>query len=294
MQASSATSTKGDFSFFLDLTHGQYLISGILTSLILVTALLVLRHLLIRVVRGREEILSKDQRRWLTSIRNTVWIALIVGLIFIWAPQIQTLAFSLTAFVVAMVIATKEYIMCFTGGLLRTSTRPFKVGNWITVSGISGEVTDMDAFAVRLQEVDISGGTYQFTGQTFIVPNSVFLSANVENLTFTKQYVNLSVPVSVDGGAYDPQALMDRLKETSLKIFAPLKDEAVKFNRRVERKSGVDLPDPEPHFFMKTTDSSHIILTVRMLVPTLQAAQIASEITSDLLSYAWRLKRDGK
>jgi small-conductance mechanosensitive channel len=289
MQASNTAEARGEvLSFINDIANGQFLLSGGITSLLLIAALIILRTVLIRIMRGREEILSKDRRRWITNVKNTIWVALVIGLIFIWAPQIQTLALSLTAFAVALVIATKEFIMCLVGGLVRTSTRPFKIGNWITVNGVSGEVTDMDAFAVRLQEVDISGKTYQFTGQTFVIPNSVFLTAQVENLTFTKQYVYLDVPVTVKIDDCDPVKMMDRLKEITAKLYEPLHDEAGKFIRRIERKASVDLPDPEPHYFISAHDSGYCTFSVRLLAPTALATELSSAITLEFLS---QLKR---
>src|SRR5690606_25179459 len=98
-------------------------------------------------------------------------------------------ALSITAFVVALVVATKEMILCLTGAIMRATTQPFKAGEWITIDGVTGEVIDLDAFAFRLQEVDMSGKTYQFTGRTITIPNSKLFTHNVENANFFKAYI---------------------------------------------------------------------------------------------------------
>ena len=84
----------------------------LLTSVIFIAFLWSLQVLLIRMVRGKKEVLSKDQRRWINLIKNGIIVSVLLALVLIWAPQLQTFALSLTAFAVALVVATKEMILC--------------------------------------------------------------------------------------------------------------------------------------------------------------------------------------
>ncbi|NCC21354.1 MAG: mechanosensitive ion channel [Alphaproteobacteria bacterium] len=269
---------------FLAMVETNFLIGGILTSVLLVAGLAVLRMALVRLIRGKEELLSKDKRRLITTLKNVVWVVLVVGLIFIWAPEIQTLALSLTAFAVAFVIGIKEWIMQITGGLYRTSTKPFKVGDWITVAGLSGEVMDMDAFAVRLQEVDIAGQTYQFTGRTMLVPNSHFLTNHVDNLNFIKNYVFIDVTLTLEAGEQNPSDVLGTLQEVAQRYFAPLRNEALAFVRKVERKASIDIADPDPQAIF-AMEGTHEKYGVRLMVPTKEAVAIRTGITRDVLQY---------
>jgi small-conductance mechanosensitive channel len=84
-------------------------------------------------IRTRTEMPPHDQRRLLVSSRNVFLFLLLVGLALIWAPQLRTLALSLTAVAVAIVVATKELILCLSGAVLRATARAFDVGDWIEV-----------------------------------------------------------------------------------------------------------------------------------------------------------------
>jgi len=139
--------------------------------------------------------------------------------------------------------------------------------------------------ATMVQEIDPTGKTYQFTGRSIQIPNSKFLTANVENANFIKDHVYHDVPITVQYADLDPAALTAELQKITEKYFAPLREEAVKFNKKIEKKVALDFAEPEPQFFLRTTDIGHYVHSVRMFVPTRQAAQIGADITRDFLSY---------
>ncbi|MDZ7811403.1 MAG: hypothetical protein U5L11_16880 [Arhodomonas sp.] len=62
-------------------------------------------------------------------MRNLAVIIAAIGLVLIWLPALHTFALSITAFAVALVIATKELILA-SGTVLRTLSRPFEIGDW--------------------------------------------------------------------------------------------------------------------------------------------------------------------
>jgi len=268
----------------------QLLMQGAITTVLLIAGVVLLRYFLSHFVRGKSEILDKEQRRWLNHINNGTTILVLLGLILIWTPQIHTFALSLTAFAVAVVLSTKELLMCITGGFLRATTKPFDIGDWITVDDLTGEVMRITTMATVVEEIDMAGETYQFTGQTIQIPNSKFLSINVENANFIKNHVYYDIPITVQYADLDPQKLMKQLQNITTKHFAPFRDEATKFNKKVEKVAAVDFADPEPQYFLKTTDSGHFVYTVRLFVPTLKAVQIGTSITQDFLSYVYKTK----
>ena len=270
------------------------LIGALITSALMVAGLILLRQLIIRTIRAKSEILNKDQRRMIVNTKNITWGLVFVGLLMIWAPQLHTFALSITAFTVAVVIATKEIILCLTGAIYRVSNTPFKVGDWITVEGTTGEVINTNALGFDIQVIDSKTGSYQFTGQTVTIPNSKFFTANIENANFIKVYVLQDIPLTVQYADLPPDTLMQKLRDIVETHYAPLRDDAAKFIRRVERKAGVDLPDAEPQFFLRTSDVGHNVFTVRQFVPTREAARIASAITVDFLKYVHAAKKRQK
>lgn len=268
-------------------------VSGMLSAAIAVGVILILRYLLVRVVRGKTEILARDQRRWINRINNATTVIVLISLVFIWAPQLHTFALSLTAVAVAIVLTTKELLMCLTGGFLRAGTKPFDVGDWITVDNLTGEVMAITTMTTVIEEID-TDKTYQFTGRTVQIPNSKFLSSNVENSNFIKYYVYYDFQINVQIADLDPARLMAKLEDITVKYYAPFHEGAVKFNRKVERKAAVDFADPDPQYLLKTTDAGHAIFTVRFFIPTQKAAETGAAITRDFLSYVYNQRRKTK
>ncbi|MGZ9097850.1 MAG: mechanosensitive ion channel family protein [Micavibrio sp.] len=266
----------------------------LLTSVIFIAFLLALRTLLIRMVRRKADIMTKEQRRWINRIKNSIIVVMLICLTMIWAPQLQTFALSLTAFTVALVIATKEMILCLTGSLFRVSTQPYKIGDWVSIDGITGEVMDINAFTTRLEEIDVAGKSFAFTGKSIFLPNSKLFTAIVENQSFIKSFVFQDFSVAVQSNGLNPVELAATLKEVTEKHTAASKEDASKFARRVSRKAGIDIPEAEPSFGFRTTELGHYVFTGRIFVPTRAAAEIATLISQEFLANVHEIKKDLK
>jgi small-conductance mechanosensitive channel len=277
---------------FESLEWGTLLSFGsIITSLLLIVTIVVTRGFLIRRVRKDDEILGKDQRRWIIRIKNTSAILIIIGLILIWAPQLHTFAISIAAFAVALVIATKEMILCLTGAIMRATSQPFKVGEWVTVDNVTGEVIDLDAFAFRLQEVDMEGKTYQFTGRTITVPNSALFTSKIVNANFFKTYIFEDVRVAVQYTDIDPAEALKALQKIVEKNFEPLRKDALLFNKKIRRRAAIDVGSAEPVYDLTTSELGHYQFHVRLFVPTAMASNIGSEISRDFLSQIYKMRQ---
>lgn len=265
--------------------------SALVVSLLLVTGVWLLRRLLIRYVWRDAEVLAKEQRRWIIRIKNISTITIFVGLILIWAPQLHTIALSIAAFAVALIVATREMILCLMGAIMRATTQPFRAGEWISIDGVMGEVIDLDAFSFRLQEVDMKGKSYQFTGRTVTIPNSRLFSANIEHANFFKAYIFEDVRVTVQFADVEPDAAMDILKEISERHFAPYRADATAFNRKVRRRAGIEIGPAEPTYDLTTSDVGHYQFFVRFFLPTSVAAAVGSDVTKDFLKEIHAMRR---
>jgi len=265
-------------------------LGSIVTSILFIGAIMLVRGFLIRYLRKDVEILGKEQRRWIIRVKNTAAILIVFGLFLIWAPQLHTFALSIAAFAVALVVATKEMILCLTGAIMRATSQPFKVGEWVTVDGVTGEVIDLDAFSFRLQEVDMEGKTYQFTGRTITVPNSKLFTANIENSNFFKSYIFEDVRVAVQYNDIAPEAALQILKDIAEKVFAPYRDNALLFNRKIRRRAGIDIGSAEPVFDLTTSELGHYQFHARFFVPTNNAAEVGSEVSKEFLTRMHKLR----
>ncbi len=266
------------------------LVEPLFTSVLLLATLLTARLFLIRAVRNKSEILSRDQRRWISRIKNGILLLILLGLVLIWAPQLHTLALSLAAVAVALVVATKEMILCLSGAFMRVSTRPFIVGDWITIDGISGEVLDVNAFTIKLQKLDIAGKSYQVTGPTVEIPNSRLLTSTVENLTLNKSWAYHDIRIVVPATEARPIQHMAMLQEIVTNHYADFQEQSEIQHARLKRKSGIDLPGIKPDCTLGTTDLGHNIFTAHLFVPTRDAGRLTRDITLDFLSGVQKLK----
>lgn len=270
----------------------HFLTEPLATSVLLIATLLTARHFLVRAVRNKSEILNRDQRRWISQIKNGILLLLVIGLILIWAPQLRTLALSLAAVAVALVVATKEMILCLSGAFMRISTRPFAVGDWITIDNLSGEVIDVNAFSIKLQKLDVAGKTYQITGPTIEIPNSRLLTSAVENLTLGKSWIYHDVRIVVPAAESQPGAQMAILEKIVTEKYAGLQEQSEAQHTRLKRKSGIDLPGIRPGFTLATTDLGHHVFIAHLFIPTREAARFSREITLEFLQAVHILKQE--
>ncbi|MGN7062004.1 mechanosensitive ion channel domain-containing protein, partial [Neisseria sp. P0001.S006] len=82
--------------------------------------------------------------RSLVVCRNISMLLLLFGVAMIWAAQIQTLALSMFAVAAAIVVATKELIMCLSVSILRSVTKQYSIGDYIEINGLRGLVVDIN------------------------------------------------------------------------------------------------------------------------------------------------------
>jgi small-conductance mechanosensitive channel len=270
----------------------NFYIREILTSLIFIGILMTVRVLLIRVTKRDGDVISKDQRRWIVRVKNTSIVVGIIGIIMIWAPQLHTLALSLTAVTIAIVVALKEVILCITAAFVRVTTTPFRVGDWIVLEGQAGEVIDIDAFTLRMQEVDLANSSYEYTGRIITVPNSKIFTANITNLNFTRKgHLFKDVTVNVAYNEVDPNALVDSFETIVKAVYEGHREKATDSIRRAVKKTGLGLSSPEPVITIRTTDLGHYVLAARLFIPVEKVAEISAAIVQQTAAKAYELRQ---
>lgn len=160
--------------------------SDVLASACLLLGLLASRMIAGRALLRRDDITEKVARWWTANVRNVLILVAVVGLIMIWAPQLRTFALSLTAVAVAIVVATKELILCLSGAALRTFTRAFSVGDIIEVGATKGEVLDLNLLATQLREFESIDGSVVPTGRIVTLPYSLLFSSPAKVLPHSR------------------------------------------------------------------------------------------------------------
>ncbi len=250
-----------------------------------------LRTLLVKGIRGDDSILSEQQRKWMSRTKNGSFLIILFVTFLLWRSEINEFALSLTAIAVAIVVASKEIILCFTGYIERASSQSFDIGDWIEVGTLSGEVIDHNLMATKVQEIDNKNNTYVYTGKTVTLPNSLFFSTPVKNLNFMKRYVyhEFSITLKTDTNYYAHLLL---ITEYINQIIYDFYDIAVRYNHMIERRAGVDLPGAEPYVYIRTTELGDQQIIVRLFCPTERAVELEQTVRHYVMHLYQTLKND--
>ncbi len=266
------------------LSSEQQVIVRVVLSIALIAGLALLRRAAIRRMRGRADVLEPRRRRQIFYIGNAFNIATGLGLLLLWLGQVQNLLLSLTAVTVAVVLATKELLMCISGFALRTGANSFSVGDYIEVGSLRGEVTDFNLLTTTLLEVEGAEGGYAHTGHRIVLPNSQFLANPVRNGRQIRPFVLHDVAVTVDPVS-DPAAALAWLEARCQEAVAPFTELAQNHGSEIDRKFGIDLPGPDPEVSLRTTDAGKLVFYMRLFCPVSRARFIERDLTAALLQY---------
>lgn len=241
--------------------HGRHLVQFALTLAWLLLVLL-LRSFVLRILQGKEWASEEERLRWRLRTVNAALILLIVGVILIWFAELKDMALSAVALVAAMVIATRELIVCIMGSLLRTASNSYSIGDRIELANHRGDVIEYGLLTTTIMEV---GPSHRRTGRAIVIPHSVLLSQAVVNESFTEEYVlhTFELPLRADEDWQEAERVLLR---TARKVCEADLPEAERHMRRLAREHGLAPSTVEPRVSIKLSDSSTVHLVVR--VPT--------------------------
>lgn len=252
---------------------------------VLVVASVGLRTVLKRAIEHASFSSEQMRLRWLVMARNVSLGVLLLGGTIIWAAEIQSFAISIVAIAAAIVLATKELILCMSGAVLRAGSGAYSLGDRIELAGTRGDVIDISLLSTTLLEV---GPSHQRTGRAVTVPNSALLSGAVVNETFMERYVLHVVKVPIDPRQEDWEAAEKALLEAGREVCAEYLEPARAFMDALSKKHG--LPNlavaPRVHLALASPSEAHLLL--RVPSPVRERGRIEQAILRRYLSRSKR------
>jgi small-conductance mechanosensitive channel len=256
-----------------------------LTSLLLLLSLLIFRTLIVRAIAKNPTLSMEATRRWVVSVRNTVLFVLLVGLVVIWAHELQALAVSLVALAAAFVLATKELILCWSGAALRVGGKVYSVGDRIQIAGHRGVVLDHDIFATKLLEIGPGQASHLYTGRVMVFPNSLlFMNALVkENPGQEYGLYILVVPLRDNDDWRDAER---HLLDAAQAECSPFMKEAGRHMKLLEQTTLLEAPSPEPRITIHLSEPGRIQLVLRFPAPDRGRSRIEQAILRRYLTAA--------
>ncbi|MBA1204604.1 mechanosensitive ion channel family protein [Pseudomonas capeferrum] len=165
--------------------------------------------------------------------------------------NLTSLTWVVSALSVGIGFGLQAIVQNFISGLILLTERPVKVGDWVSLAGVEGDIRRINVRATEIQMSDRS---------TVIVPNSQFISQNVRNVTMANALgvvgITLTLPLDTDAG---------EVRELLLQAYA-------------EHESILDAPAPSVTF--KDLTSAGMVMSASGYVA---GPRVVSGTRSDLL-----------
>ena len=256
-----------------------------LTSLLLLAFLLIVRALIVRAIAKNPTLSMEAKRRWVVSVRNSIVFVLLVGLVVIWAHELQAFGLSLVALAAAFVLATKELILCWSGAALRVGGKIYSVGDRIQIAGHRGVVLDHDIFATRLLEIGPGQASHLYTGRVTVFPNSLLFANALVKENPGQEYglYILSIPLKDnEDWRVAEQHLLDAAKAECSSFM----NEASRQMKLLEQATLLEAPSPEPRITIQVIETGHIQLVLRFPAPDRGRSRIEQAILRRYLTAA--------
>jgi small-conductance mechanosensitive channel len=251
----------------------------IVTFLLIFVSFMV-KQLIIKIIKRKSR---QNKRLQINMVNNVFTIFMIVVVFNIWSEEIQKFAFSIAAFIVAIVLATREFIQCFIGFIYILSSRPFRIGDWVQVGKYVGEVHSTDWAKLTLLEVNKDD--YEYTGKTLYLPNSQLITSVIKNLNFLKRYAMHHFTIVRDASV-NPFEFLDVLHEKAELYCDDFKDVAIRYNQLIENRLDISIAGPEPHIQVATSELGDTQVFFTIFCPTESAMAIEQKLTADFM-YLW-------
>src|SRR6185369_12912931 len=114
---------------------------------------------------------------------------------------LERIAWVASALSVGIGFGLQAVVQNFVSGLILLAERPVKVGDWVSLGGVEGDIRRINVRATEIQMGDRS---------TVIVPNSEFITKVVRNVTLADPLglVQLKLPVPLGSDAQQVRELL--------------------------------------------------------------------------------------
>lgn len=259
------------YSYFSNNTAGQLIFS------VLFIGLYLFLKSFFNKVMAKSDIQITRKRRWILMYRNVLNLSLILILFTLWFAELQTFAISILAVAAAIIIASKEFLLCFLGGLMRAVAHPFKVGDRIEVGEHRGLVLDSNFISTNLLELGPKYYSHQYSGRTLSIPNSLFLTKPIINETALSEFVVHTFVIPLDRSV-DWELHEKVLLDASNEVCAEYLEKTKKYFHHIERKEGITMPAAEPRTRVQLESATSINLVARVPCPSYERGLVEQAI----------------
>ena len=252
----------------------------VLSTIGLITVVLLIKHAIIKWAKKRSKKLKTDHRNSINTFENIVNAILAFVVIAFWANEMQNLALSIAAFMVAIVLAIREFIQCVIGFFYYVSVRPFRVGDWVKVDNVAGEVVEIDWVKTVLLEIDPEH--YDYTGQHIYVPNNKLISQTVKNLNFFKRYSLHQFTITTEP-TVNVYEFVEDFATFAREQCAHFREVALRYKSFIEHSLDAEFIDVDPHITVDTNRYAKTVVTVSLFCPTNERGELEDMLGKEFM-----------
>ncbi len=155
------------------------------------------------------------EHRGVETLRTIIEVAIqvigvvFIGLVFFGPPQETTTMIGLTT--AALTIALQDYIIAFLGWFFLVGKYGIRVGDWVEINGVSGEVAEVGLISTTLLETTGLVDRDFPTGRRISFLNGFAIRGQYFNFSTEGQWLRDEITVSVSAGQ-DIQSLAKRVE----------------------------------------------------------------------------------
>ncbi|MCB9062047.1 MAG: mechanosensitive ion channel [Halobacteriovoraceae bacterium] len=269
-----------------------YLKTVILSLLLLIFATIIKKLLVLNIAKKN---INRPEKIFLQKkISQYTNYLFLIFLFILWFSQLQVVFVSFVAVAAAVVVATKEIIMCAMGGIYLRQNNLFKEGHRIEIDNIRGFVVERLFLTTKVLEIGPEKYSQQTTGDVVSIPNSIFLSKSLKNESYFKGYsiksfqFKLNINENID--EFEVQLL-----QISNEICASYIENATRSISNFCEKEGILIPSLSPRtkivFENDDKTDNKVIVLLKIPVKNTQIADIEQSLNRLVLS--WKKMHSG-
>lgn len=206
--------------------------------------------------------------------KNIVWVTAMLLVLALWSGQITGFLISLAAIGGALLIVSKEFILCLWGALIISMNKSLRIGSTIEVGEFTGQLVNTGFVTFELAEI---GPSKKQTGRLLSLPNSLVFTQAMKNLSVYGAYGIHLIDFHFDRlvKIQAAETLVLHLADEAGKHWI---DEAERHFSAIERDNFVDLPKARPEVFWASVDEKCLRMTLRFACPLNKRGQLEKSI----------------
>lgn len=257
---------------------------NVYSTILLLFMVIAIRFVLQQMIMIKKWKNTELRLKWLSIIRSIIFLIIIIGLITIWARELRSIAVSIVAFFFALVVASKELILCISGSIFRFTSQSFNIGDRIEINGNRGDVIKMNLLSTTILEIGPGINSQQITGRAIIIPNSDFLSNHIVNENFGNDFILhiFQIPFERKSNWKEAENLLYKISKDICDEYI---DAAKKSMLKLKKREGIEPPNVEPRVQKRIDSTEMITFLVRIAVPFRSKNLIEQKIIDQFLTH---------